>query len=113
MFRSGLAATRFWRIANRLAATAFVVGAATSSANAFEQLPFSNALYSQALAESRPVVINVHADWCTTCQAQDRVLEQLVGDPRFDRLLMLMVDYDSQQHLTSCASLGFPNAALT
>ena len=99
MLRAGLVRTRWWRIAIWLTAAVLTVATVTTRANAFEQLAFSNALYQRALAESRPIVINVHADWCTTCQAQDRVLEQLVADPRFDRLLMLMVDYDSQQHL--------------
>ena len=73
--------------------------AISGPAAAFEQVPFSNEVVTTARAENRAYIINVHADWCTTCQAQDRVLDQLRADPRFANLLIIMVDYDTQQHI--------------
>lgn len=76
-----------------------VVLVLSGPAAAFEQVPYSNAVITAARAENRAYIINVHADWCTTCQAQDRVLDQLRADPRFANLLIVMVDYDTGQHI--------------
>jgi thioredoxin 1 len=72
---------------------------AAGSAMAFERTPYTNALVAEARETGRPYIVYVHADWCTTCQAQDRVLETLVDDPRFANLLILTVDYDTKRNL--------------
>ncbi|MCW5715156.1 MAG: thioredoxin family protein [Bauldia sp.] len=72
---------------------------AAGTALAFERTPYTNALIAEALETGRPYIIYVHADWCTTCQAQDRVLETLVDDPRFANLLIMTVDYDTKRNL--------------
>jgi thioredoxin 1 len=85
-----------------IALRALVVGVAmvaAGAAAAFERTPYSNALVEQARAAGRPYIIYVHADWCTTCQAQDRILAPLVDDPRFADLLILTVDFDTKRNL--------------
>ncbi len=72
---------------------------AAGSAMAFERTTYTNALLGDARAAGRPYIIYVHADWCTTCQAQDRVLETLVDDPRFANLLIMTIDFDTKRNL--------------
>lgn len=72
---------------------------AAGSAMAFERTPYTNALVTEARETGRPYIVYVHAVWCSTCQAQDRVLATLVDDPRFDDLLILTVDFDTKRNL--------------
>ena len=71
---------------------------AATSAGAFERLAFTNAALNWA-REQVSYVVFIHADWCTTCQAQDRVLERLADDPRLANLRIVVVDYDTQTHV--------------
>jgi thiol-disulfide isomerase/thioredoxin len=85
----------------RLAVQALVLGVglfAATGAGAFERLAFTNAALTWA-REQGSYVVFVHADWCTTCQAQDRVLERLGDDPRLANLRIVVVDYDTQTHI--------------
>lgn len=72
---------------------------AAGSASAIERTPYTNDLVLQAQQTGRPYIIYVHADWCTTCQAQDRILAPLMDDPRFADLLILTVDFDTKRNL--------------
>jgi thiol-disulfide isomerase/thioredoxin len=85
----------------RLAIQAALVGIgllAATSAGAFERQAFTNAALSWA-REQPSYIVFIHADWCTTCQAQDRALERLAADPRFANLRIVVVDYDTQTHI--------------
>ncbi|MGV8838844.1 MAG: thioredoxin family protein [Bauldia sp.] len=89
---------------HRLPLLAMLVVAAALSiavgpASAFERTPYTNALIAEARETRRPYVLFVHADWCTTCQAQDRILETLIDDPRFANLLILTIDFDTKRNL--------------
>ncbi|MGD9738603.1 MAG: thioredoxin family protein [Bauldia sp.] len=75
-------------------------------ASAFERTAYTNDLIQQARTTGRPYIIFVHADWCVTCQAQDRVLETLVDDPRFADLLILTIDYDTKRNLMMIFNVG-------
>lgn len=83
-----------------------LVVASAAPASAFERTAYSNALIEQARETGRPYLIFVHADWCTTCQAQDRVLETMVDDPRFADLLILTIDYDTKRNLMMLYNVG-------
>ena len=85
----------------RLAVQALVLGiglVAATGAGAFERLAFTNAALTWA-REQGTYIVFIHADWCTTCQAQDRVLERLADDPRLANLRIVVVDYDTQTHI--------------
>ena len=49
-----------------------------------------------ALAEGRPILIEVSAPWCSVCRAQKAVLAELFADPRYARIVALDIDFDSQ-----------------
>jgi thiol-disulfide isomerase/thioredoxin len=39
----------------------------------------------------------VTAPWCPTCKAQKPILSELLADPRFAKMTILHVDFDSQK----------------
>lgn len=90
------------------AAGALVLGVVmfASQASAFEKTPYTNALAEEARQTGRPYMLHIHADWCTTCLAQDRVLETLVDDPRFANLLIMTIDYDTKRNLMMLFNVG-------
>ena len=67
------------------------------SANAIELRPYTPDTFAAAQAQGGPIVIDVHAVWCPTCQAQRRVIEQLAEDARFDSVVVFVIDYDTEK----------------
>lgn len=88
-----------FRAAVAAAVFGFAAAGGAGQAFAYERVPYTNVAIDAVRESGQPYIIYVHADWCTTCQAQDRVLETLVDDPRFADLTIVQVDYDTQQHI--------------
>jgi thioredoxin 1 len=83
----------------RLAAVA-IAGCMTLSAGmaqAIEVRPFETASFEAAKSAGKPVVVDVTASWCSTCQAQQRIMTELAKKPEFADVLVLQVDVDTQQ----------------
>jgi thiol:disulfide interchange protein len=59
--------------------------------------PFDQKTFDRLNADGRPILVAIHADWCTTCKAQEQVLSGLVQRPGFKSLSLLRVDFDSQK----------------
>ena len=72
------------------------IAAAASPAFAGPVQPFSTAALHAAQAAGRPVLVDVHADWCPTCRRQDPSVAELSRDPAFAKLVILKLDFDSQ-----------------
>lgn len=72
---------------------------ASSIAGAAASQPFDAAAFKTAQASGKPIVVEIHADWCPECKAQDRVLNKLSNEPRYAGLVRLRVDYDTQKDL--------------
>ena len=62
-------------------------------------VPYNQARFDELNQQGRPVLIWIHADWCPTCKAQGRVLDELLPSPEFRNLTVLKVDFDSQKPL--------------
>ncbi|MDB5970826.1 MAG: thioredoxin [Hydrocarboniphaga sp.] len=75
-----------------------LIGAAlaTASAQASELLPYTDARFTELTQAHKPLVLDVHADWCPTCRVQQPVLKQLVSAPPYDAYTVLVVNYDDQ-----------------
>ncbi len=58
---------------------------------------FDQAAYDAALAEGRPMLVEISAPWCPTCKAQKAVLGPLLSDSRYAGLVYLDVDFDTQK----------------
>lgn len=80
-----------------LIAASMLLGAA-SLAQALEIQPFSAAALAQAEKADQAVALHFHADWCPTCRAQAKVLEQLKSEPGLE-LTVLVASYDDEKAL--------------
>ncbi len=82
------------------AAGAAVAGVLLSAgaANAIEFRDYTPETFAAAQADGTPSVVFIFATWCTDCAAQMRVIqEDLVPDPRFDDVVVFMIDYDTEK----------------
>lgn len=69
------------------------------SASAAAQRPFDVQAFKAAQDAGKPVLIEIHADWCPTCKAQLPILDELSSEPRYASLVRFRVDFDSQKDL--------------
>jgi len=61
--------------------------------------PFTNAKLEELNKSGLPVLVAIHADWCTTCKTQEKILQELLPQPEFRKIRMLRVDFDSQKDI--------------
>src|SRR5690242_9855200 len=59
--------------------------------------PFTAEVFHAAQDAGKPILVVIHASWCSTCAAQRPILSQLIGQPRFKDLVVLRIDFDSQK----------------
>ena len=76
-------------------ALAVAVSFAPSWANT--AAPFSMDAFKAAQASGSPILVEIHADWCPTCKAQNPILEKLTADPKFKDLKIFRVDFDAMK----------------
>ena len=80
-----------------IAASALAVVGLSSSAWANPTVPFSAEAFKAAQASGSPILVEIHADWCPTCKAQNPILDKLTADPKFKDLVVFRVDFDSMK----------------
>ena len=61
--------------------------------------PFTQAKLDALNQSGQPVLVAIHADWCSTCRTQERVLQELLPQPEFKRIKVLRMDFDQQRDL--------------
>lgn len=59
--------------------------------------PFTPARLDALNQAGQPVLVAIHADWCSTCKTQERVLQMLLSKPEFKRIKLLRMDFDQQR----------------
>lgn len=59
--------------------------------------PFTQAKLDALNQAGQPVLVAIHADWCSTCKTQERVLQELLPQPEFKRIKLLRMDFDQQR----------------
>jgi thioredoxin 1 len=84
------------KFVNVIVSVALALSAAAS--HALEIKPYSAAALEAAQKADRPVAVLFHADWCSTCRVQERVLGELQGEPGLD-VTVLVADYDTERAL--------------
>ena len=82
-----------------LIASAVVAALAAPFASAWANsaVPFSAEAFKAAQASDNPILVEIHADWCPTCKAQDPILDKLTADPKFRNLKIFRVDFDAMK----------------
>jgi thioredoxin-like negative regulator of GroEL len=61
--------------------------------------PYEAAAFKAAQDAGKPVLVEIHADWCTECRAQDRVMNRLDREPAYANLVRFRVDFDHQKDI--------------
>lgn len=89
-----MSGTRYLAALTLIAAMAFA-----PSVNAAEKSAFAPRAFDQALKAGDPVLVEIHADWCPTCKAQDAILTPLEAKSRYSRLKVFRVDFDVQKDI--------------
>lgn len=86
---------------SHLATAALVVVAtgmlSATAAAAAQYRPFTQSEFAAAQTANRPIVVDVFATWCPTCKAQEPVLQQLSRAPKFDRMIIFRLNFDTQK----------------
>lgn len=82
----------------RMMLTAMAVLVVAQPAMAVERKPFTAAALKAAQAQGRSVLVDVAAWWCPVCLSQEAKIKRITADPRFDKLLILRLDYDKQKN---------------
>jgi thioredoxin 1 len=55
---------------------------------------YDRAKLDAAIKSGAPVVVHVHAEWCTVCRRQIQVLDELFKDPALAKIASIRVNYD-------------------
>jgi len=80
-----------------IVAAALVAAGQLASAWASTAVPFSADAFKAAQASGSPILVEIHADWCPTCKAQNPILDKLTADPKFKDLKVFRVDFDAMK----------------
>ncbi|WP_372801351.1 thioredoxin family protein [Paracoccus seriniphilus] len=94
-----------------LALTATITLVAPMAARATPaSVAYSPEALQSALAEGQTVFLDFKADWCTTCAAQERVIDALrSADPAYDEAITFMqVDWDQWKGSQIVKDLSVP-----
>ena len=76
-----------------------LTGGPVSSAIASQKTAFEVTAFKTAQAAGKPILIDIRADWCSTCARQRPIISQLKGKPKFKDLVVFEVDYDRQKQI--------------
>jgi thioredoxin len=78
-------------------AMALAIASLFSPASAKSAIPFTTEAFKTAQASGSPILIEIHADWCPTCKAQQPILDKLTAEPKFKDMKIFRVDFDSMK----------------
>lgn len=91
--------TRLLALALMLAAAPLALATLpiSSAAQALETKAFTPAAFEAAKKAGLPILVEVSAPWCPVCKVQKPILSELKAQPRFGKLAIFEVDFDSQK----------------
>jgi thioredoxin 1 len=84
------------RLVQSLIAAALIALASTV-AFAADKRPFDPAAFEAAQRAGQPILVEVHASWCSVCKAQEPILAAVTAKPEHNNLAVFRVDFDSQK----------------
>lgn len=59
--------------------------------------PFNQEQFNTLMKEGKPIVIHVHAPWCSNCKAQDPIINSEINSPVYKGVTFLELDFDTQK----------------
>jgi thiol-disulfide isomerase/thioredoxin len=70
---------------------------AVAPAHAATVEPFSAPAFEAAQKQGRPILVDVYADWCPVCRAQNQALSGILAKPDFKQVAVFRINFDAQQ----------------
>lgn len=70
-------------------------GAPTLAAT--DHVAYTPAAFADAQKAGKPILVEIHASWCSVCAAQAPILGALLATPKFKDMVVFRVDFDSQK----------------
>lgn len=61
--------------------------------------PFTQALFEQLQQDNKVVLVDIFADWCSTCAKQEKVIQSYIKKHPDRELHILQVDFDNQKEI--------------
>ena len=59
--------------------------------------PFNQDQFNTLMKDGKPIVVHIHAPWCSNCRAQDPILNSEINSPVYKGVTFLEVDFDTQK----------------
>lgn len=79
--------------------TALLLGFLAMTAMALDKEPFSQARFAELQSQGEVVLIDVYADWCSTCKKQQEAISSYRKENPENRFHILAIDFDTQKDL--------------
>jgi len=54
--------------------------------------------FVKLLASGNPLVVHVHADWCSVCRAQMPVMDRVLAGPAYKNVRAVRVNFDREKN---------------
>lgn len=67
-----------------------------SSAYSFSAKSFEKNSFKKAQEQGKTILVDVYADWCSTCKKQHKDLQSLFETPEFKNVVTFQVNYDDK-----------------
>lgn len=74
--------------------------------------PYTQARLDALNNSGQPVLVAIHADWCSTCKTQERILQELLPQPEFKGIKMLRVDFDRQREVVRAFGVEYQSTLI-
>jgi thioredoxin len=68
-------------------------------ASAMAPQTYTAQAFAAAQAAGKPILLHITAPWCPTCKAQRPILSKLEASPKFEKLVVLNIDFDTSKPL--------------
>jgi len=80
-----------------LLAAGLMVMAASPSRATTDVAPFTQQAFEASQKQGQPILVQITAIWCPVCAKQLPILSQLEADPKFAKLVVYNIDFDTQK----------------
>jgi thioredoxin 1 len=77
--------------------TAFAAPFAASRATAMPFAEYQPDAFVKLLSSGNPVVVHVHADWCSVCRAQMPVMDRVLAGSTYKNVRAVRVNFDREK----------------
>lgn len=92
-----------------LAALGLAAALGVAPTRAVDATPYTPAALTAAQQSGKPFLIDFFATWCTTCRAQERVIESLREEnPAYRGIPIIRVDWDEEERGELVRSMQIP-----